>query len=296
MTGEQLRQPSFIHPFDDPSFKGFLSNEHPEFLGRAESSYRPQTSESADELETWEAERIELRKQRFPHETDELYLRRLLYEESFSVNQQPDVNPPVTFQGVAGMTPGGLISHFYPRYAMNGVNLRDTLDTPELGMPNLAEALSAASQRRRLATIISTIMQPYALTGMRRYNLRLARDLEAGTGLTEEHNNVAFRMLKMFRAAPEMMKPVTDTQLQTAFVSHDKPIARAELIVRAWEKSQAILPNGYYTSAEAPEIKSAVNNLFMLRTHSEMQIFFKYLSPSGYINTQETPSGPSELR
>jgi hypothetical protein len=296
MTGEQVKQPSFTHPFDDPSFKEFLGNEHPGFLERTENSYRPQTSESVDELEVWEAEQIESRKQRSPHETEELYLRRLLYEETFSVNQQPDIDPPVTFQGVAGMTPGGLISHFYPRYVVNGASLSDTLDMPELDMPNLAEALSAASQRRKLATIISTIMQPYAMTGIRGYDSRLAKSIETGAGLTKEHNSVAFRMLKMFRSAPEMMEPVEDMQLQATFVSHDKPIARVELIVRAWEESQVILPNGYYTPAETPEVKSAVDNLFMLRTHPEMQTFFEYLSPSGYINTQEALRDSNELR
>lgn len=101
-----------------------------------------------------------------------------------------------------------------------------------------------------------------------------------------EDETIGYRLLKMLHVTPAMLEPVADKELQARFVNRDRTIPRAELIVCAWHRPQVLLPDGYYTSAETPEVTQAVEGLLALRTHSEMQIFYKYLSPSGYINAR----------
>jgi hypothetical protein len=92
----------------------------------------------------------------------------------------------------------------------------------------------------------------------------------------------------MLHVVPAMVEPVADKELQAKFVKRDQPIPRAELIVRAWHRSQALVSDGHFTSADTPEVLKALKDLLALRTHPEMQVFFKFLSPSGYINQART--------
>ncbi len=286
MEKETINGPSPVHPFDNPELREYVSETFPQHIEAMISANRPSLSSQPDELERWEADKIVARKQLKAYEDPKLYLRRLLYEETFSVNQNPGSVPEVLFQGVAGMTPGGLISHFAPRYISSGVSLEKILTMSEINAPSLGEAINQAKMRDHkdaynLAEMISIIMQPDIFNAYR--TPFLSRHILAGS-INPVHDNLAFRMLKMFKAAPEMLEHVEDNELQAKFSRGAGNLSRANLVVRAWEESQVILPDGFYTGSDAPEVQTAVDNLFALRTHSEMQIFFKYLSPSGYIN------------
>jgi len=64
---------------------------------------------------------------------------------------------------------------------------------------------------------------------------------------------------------------------------------KADLIHRAWGKSRALLtPDGHYRSdSNTHEVRAALADLAALRMHPDMQIFYEYLSPSGYINNHD---------
>lgn len=102
---------SGTHPFHEPGFRAYLDATFPDFVESVDTATRPSISDKPDELEHWESERILARKSRRSYESAEMYLRRLLYEETFSVNQNP--GSLQSFRGSYGMTPGGLISHYY---------------------------------------------------------------------------------------------------------------------------------------------------------------------------------------
>lgn len=286
---ESLSTPQPTHPFDELELGVYLEKTYPERAEAIAMATRPGLSDQPSELEQWEADRILERKQRMPSEAgdDKMYLRRLLYEEAFSVNQRPGLSE--TFQGSAGMTPGGLISHYYPEFIPDGKHLGEVLAMPELDETSLAEAIRKAKERDftsayTLADMIGSLSQQGDIfSGL--YDRRLGRAILDGRGNTELYEAVGFRMLKMFRAAPEMLEPVEDQELKSRFgLQIASFLTRAGLMGDAWKKSQAILPEGYYTHADTPEIQTAVDNLLALRTSEDMQVFFRYLSPSGYID------------
>lgn len=292
--GESSGQRTPRHAFDEPEFRSFLEQSHPEFCGLIDLASRPSISSRPDELEQWEAERILQRKQRFSYEEPEMFLRRLLYEEMFSVNQRPDLEPPDTLHGVAGMTPGGLISHNYPGYTNRRFTLEDALELDETSEPTLIQALQEVHQRNQLQAqdlfeVAHSMVYPDILSDPTHPFAR-RRIFERGLNgnVPDRYETVAYRMMKMLRAAPEMMGVVQDKDLQARFTAPTTEISRARLLVLAWHNSQSLLPDGYYTSADTSEVRAAVDNLLAFRTHLEMKVFFKFLSPSGYINDSNT--------
>lgn len=289
MSGEtiDLEQPG--HAFDNPEFREFLNTAFPQYAERLDDVARPGLSASPDELEQWEAERILARKQPFNHESHRLYLHRLLYEEAFSVNQKPGLDPPETIYGVAGMTPGGLISHRYPEYDFSALTVGQAATLPEVEAVTFSDAVKQINERdwkmaHQFIDMATQIVRPEPLGFPMRRNSLLAQKILTGQTVSVEYETIAFRLLKMLHTAPEMLESVHDKALQLRFMQADYDLPRAQLLQWAWGRSQPILPDGYYTSAETPEVKTAVDNLFALRTHPEMQVFFRHLSPSGYMN------------
>lgn len=90
-------------------------------------------------------------------------------------------------------------------------------------------------------------------------------------------NATGYRLLQMLHFAKEMTQPI---QEETEEFSG----SRIKLIGNAWTDAQPLLPGGSYTSNRSPELDSALAKLLRLRLQPDMQIFFEYLSPSGYIN------------
>jgi hypothetical protein len=125
MEGEKIIPPgqktSTEHPFTNPKFIAVVQKYAPEYTDKLAEAEKPTISEHPDELEAWEAEQIEKRKQQLPYESDFSYAIRVLYEETFSVNQFPEKS----FKGSNGLTVGGLISHFYTINIINGVKASD---------------------------------------------------------------------------------------------------------------------------------------------------------------------------
>jgi hypothetical protein len=130
---------SNIHPFDIPDFRSYLVAVAPEYAELVATANRPDISDQPDELERWEAGCILARKAKFDYEPNELYLRHLLYEETFSVNQNPV--SAQSFRGSHGMTPGGLISHCYQEGRYNGLTVAELSASATLDEDSFAEAM-----------------------------------------------------------------------------------------------------------------------------------------------------------
>src|SRR4030067_2575187 len=77
------------HPFEDKYFLEVIKKYAPEYIDRLKDTARPGISDNPDELESWEAGQIGRRKKQLPYESDYGYAVRVLYEETFSVNQFP---------------------------------------------------------------------------------------------------------------------------------------------------------------------------------------------------------------
>lgn len=276
------------HPFDDPEFLRFIAREFPDSLDAVKTATRPTISDQPDEFETWESAQILTRKIRFGFEGDSQYLSRLLYEESYSVNQHPGIDNPPIFQGVPGLTPGGLVSHFYFEGKMNRSTIEDVIVKPLVGN-TVSESLQGMDDFWEKMDLLDIVAVCTYARSRFHVNLHdLARD--PSRPYTPNVDSVGFRLLKMLQAAPEMMEKTTDMQLkETAEVrpyQMDQPTPLTEVLTASWKKFSRLLfeePASY----EDPKIKQALSELLFVRTHPKMQIFYKYLSPSGYLNTPQ---------
>lgn len=286
------------HAFDLPEFREYFDAEFPAYAEALDEANRPIVSEQPDELETWEAEQITARKTWRPSESPAMYLRRLLYEETFSVNQNPGLTGP-SFSGSAGLTPGGLISHFYQEGSYSGLTMADIATRPELDEETLGQALMRLGPERRSGASDLFAVVGY-MTNPDRFGRFINPDLVGRYARGEiqppaECDTIGYRLLRMLHVTTEMLEPVADKDLQARFVNHAHELPRAELIIRAWHRSQALVPDGSFTTTTNPEINAALDNLLTLRTHPEAQVFYEYLSPSGYINSTISTPGSISL-
>jgi hypothetical protein len=187
------------------------------------------------------------------------------------------------------MTPGGLISHRYQEGSYDRLTVADVAAQPEIDEETLSQAMVRLgpdwqSGASGLLSLVDRMTYPnnFGISNpglAKRYALGELRP-------PVEYDAVGYRILRMLHIKPEMLEPVEDADLQARFVNRAGRLARAELFIHAWHRSQVLLPDGYFTASAAPDPNAdkAVDNLLALRTHPETQIFYKYLSPSGYIN------------
>lgn len=263
-----------------------------------QSNSRPQMSEYPDDLERWEVEQIRKRQQRFATETDLSYLERFLYEEFFSVNQTPNLNSPEMMQGMPGMTVGGLVSHFYDETVLNGIPLKDILDLPFFGK-QMHEAVASlhASVSTNYNSLVAKFVQRVELLSTRNDtdfrkprsilpaqrpgNTVLADIYKGDSGYQEKYpelDSIGYRLLALLKAEPTFMELVQDKRLlELVGISENQKISRAAFFVRAWK---------YFQSLFKPEAnkKELLAKMLRIRIYPEMQIFFRYMSPSGIIN------------
>ncbi|MBP9700249.1 hypothetical protein KBD71_03115, partial [Candidatus Woesebacteria bacterium] len=108
---EILQQSPPLHPFESDPLRTMLEDDYGISAEQIQKVTKPQISNNPDDLEIWESQQIVGRRENLPYESDEGYLVRILYEESFSVNQNPG-QWVVLHLSSAGLTPGGLLSHF----------------------------------------------------------------------------------------------------------------------------------------------------------------------------------------
>jgi hypothetical protein len=277
-----------------PEALEFVEASSPDLLGQYEMADQPGLSKSPDELEIWESEQIENRKQREDYEDVTAYGRRLFYEEAFSVNQSPGVANPPKHTGMPGMTPGGLVSHFYSPIRHNGVDIEQLIaEVPDQGN-SLSETVQLIDDRE-LARILISFCHDFSTTEpwASQVNAFRAEQIFRGGHVNPILEGVGFRMIKMFAAEHSMLE-----QADGDLISHlwdgdlKRLVSRAELLAIAWKQiSPVLLPEGYYTHENNQEIRMADQKLIMLRSHPDMQIFFKYLSPSGYVNDATDSQG-----
>lgn len=247
--------------FLDPDFQAFLRQEFPAVTIDHNRLTFPALSNNPDELESWEVEQIRKRKARKPQLESKLrYLSRLLYEELFSVNQNPDKTPPILFQGVAGMTPGGLISHFYSLSIINSASVEGVVSTKPKGT-TLAEAVANLDNFRQANQLIDIVVEcTYPLrigvSSVGRPPLgSIHRILSTGGKYRQEFDSVGFRLIRMLVETPEMMEPIEDIELRKMVNPRfpERSISRAIMIIRLWEHSQRLLTeHGTYADPDSP--------------------------------------------
>lgn len=281
------------HPFEDRGFREFLQREFPDLTIDFAQVQLPGISVHPDELELWEVDQIKQRKSRKPPWESELrYLSRLLYEEFFSVDQNPGMPTPVIFRGVAGITPGGLISHFYSPNSIGGATLENVvLAAPKTS--TLGEAVRTDPDFHNWRNLINTAVECTWPTIIGRANMfrpnfaSIERKISLGQPYPEQLDSVGYRLIRMLVEMPAMMDPIEDVELRKMVNPRfpERPMSKIVFIRKLWEHSQPLLTDsGTYDDPNKPEVKKILRDLLIARTHPELQIFFRYFSPSGYIN------------
>lgn len=291
-----LSQINTTHAFDRPEFIEFFETEAPVFLDRIQEAVRPGQSSHADELEKWEGAWILKRKDIKGSEDKLQYLIRLLYEEFFSVNQNPGKNPP-EFNGSYGMTPGGLISHFYSPIQIDNQSVKSVVELPFQGK-TLREAIDSLTTsddlegRKQRSSFVGLVYENTyendSFNTLGRMRMRDSMDKafrDEEFVYLKEMDSLGYRLLAMLKAEPEMIEPVADQKLLERF-GVKRAISRAEFIVKIWGlfSRDVFTKNSTYRHMDEGEAKEVISYLLTVRTHPELQIFFKYLSPSGYVN------------
>lgn len=292
-TGTETPRQSVVneHPFTDEGFILVVNKYAPEFVPKLAQAEKPTVSNNPDELEIWEANEIDRRKRRLPFESDFGYATRVLYEETFSVDQFPQV----PFRSSRGPTVGGLISHFYTLSTIDGVKAGDAKNW-ELKGKTLKEALIGArdfNERRAIITLVHEMTYPIRIgrvSDVRRLRggamLRLADNPE-NSSYPQDMDTYGFRLAKLLSQVPEMNELVQDPELKRiAGFSPERNLTRAEMVVFFWERVGAKVINqngGYKLEGEAGTVEG-LRELLFVRTHPEMQFLYRFKSPSGHIN------------
>lgn len=302
LTPEELWErtsSTFVHPFDDPNLAVQLTDTVADFGEVEASSVRPEISDNPDDFELWESAVILRRRERIPGEGARGYLQRWLYEEAFSVTQFPSetaksLTPRWPHQG--GMTPGGLASHYYLTqrlFSGEGRTMDILVEDIDWSGRNLHEVFSRLEQdgadKSILQSVHSALTSMYAQRGLGGSMVSFRDVLDDYYSDADPFlDSISLRLLQMLWSTPEMREEVEDPELVERFPDNGRTLGkpnRVELLLRAWTASQPLLtPEGTYNKSEDPEVLKALNDLLYFRTHPETQVFFRYLSPSGYIN------------
>lgn len=288
----------FQDPFDNPELAEQLEGLIPGFAEIIKGGHRPKLSQNPDEFELWESAAILARKGNLGESTRG-YLQRRLYEEAFSVTQFHNGAKPPKWEGETGATPGGLLSHYYLNSGRWGESMDILVEDLDWSGDDLGEVfkrfsdegVSAENLERVLNSLHSMHMQRVPRSGSFEEHPS-SRDVLDGEykkdSVWSRLDPISLRLLQMLQSAPDMRADVEDDELVKRIPRGYHPDARpnkAELLLRTWTASQPLLtPEGTYNKSEDPAVLRALNDLLYFRTHPEMQVFFRYLSPSGYIN------------
>ncbi len=276
------------HPFDTKELKEFFQKHFPEYADLITQCKRPGLSENPDEMEKWEAQRIRKRKQRFKDETLTGWLNRVLYEETFLVDPFPGRTDIDLKQGIPGFTPGGLISHHYILGSSNGRTIEDVLalSTEE----SLEEQLLSLPDRREQLNFLDVISNStYRRNSDSIPFLPLVlRSIQENKSFPQELNSIGYRLLRILQARrDDFYSSVKDPKLKECVKISDKKITKIVLLYSAWSRFQSLLTKqGGIRSLMSEKLKSDLKDFLFFRTHPETQIFYEYLSPSGFLNEQ----------
>lgn len=276
------------HPFDTQELKEFVQEHFSEYTDSISECKRPGLSNNPDDMEKWEAQRIRQRKQRFKNETLTGWLNRILYEETFLVDPFPGRTDIDLKQGIPGFTPGGLISHHYILGSSNSRNIEDVLDlsTEE----SLKEQLLSLPDRKSQLNFLDVVSNStYRRTsGSRLYLPLVLRNIQENKGFPRELDSTGYRLLRILQARKEeFYSPVKDPKLKECVKASDRELNKIDLLYSAWARFQSLLTKqGGIRSLMSEELKSDLEDFLFFRTHPETQIFYEYLSPSGFLNEQ----------
>ncbi len=243
--------PELRHPFDIPEVQAIIAAEFPDIDEAIAGATRPRVSVNPDALEQFETEQIMLRRNKLQGESPHGYAMRLIFEDSFSVNQNPKAEPEVIYLGSRGLTTGGLLSHCYTPGRSNGITMPQLAARDELANATFMEALRAAQGDTNLAHGLFYMVYDSTYTG--RASIDLLRRLYSGVATPPEAlDSVGYRLLRMLRATPAMTEPLQNDSLHRRFVMHDnalRTIPRAELFQTAWRQALSMLENGRFPVA-----------------------------------------------
>jgi hypothetical protein len=245
-------------------------------------------------MEKWEAEQIIRRKRQFYGESNFNYLVRVLYEETFSVNQFP----ACPHKESNGLTPGGLISHYLCMDTIDGVGALDVAKF-DLAGETLLEALQNEPDYRRRESILrhaSEITYPWRLgfyNPIKSIEYRIVAKLD-NFKPSDELETYGYRLLKMLKGTPELRQPIKDEGLRSFIGLHpSSEMTLAAGVASIWAKigkapGPLFTEDGAYKvvfNDEKPsrEIVEALKNLLFVRTHPDLQVVYRYFSPSGYL-------------
>jgi hypothetical protein len=270
----------------------FISQVDPSLQSLYEQAAKPGISSNPDQLEIWEAEQIQGRQQQLPGETATGYARRLLYEACFSTDQDPDMLSASRQPGIGAMTPGGLLSHFYHSFAQNraasSIVGKHTLH--QWSLKQALESIPDAGERNDLLEGIQFYSQrdPLAPAAIRYSPFKFERAIVTETPDRESARleRTGYRLMQLFSAEPSMLDQV-DPELYKQIIGKEPTagVSKAEFLGLAWRTIQPIItPSGGITHGTDERVTEADRKLILLRSHPDMQVFFKYASPNGYIN------------
>jgi len=285
------------HPLEQESIQSFVAEEFPEYADAIKEVDIPRLSNNPDPLEKWEAARLTKRRARKDwEESDTEYLAKCLYEETYATNADAGKRMPAEQYGSCGITTGGLISH----YLRDPISLQRMfefdLDHPSFGA--CIRSFSSRRDRNQLINVVVTNSYPTNIPPMDAINeigrvepaLRRRFEKNPNAEYDEGFDALGFRLLKLLKAKLEFFEPIEDPRLRELckIEGQDVEITKIKALLRLWRKLSSVLfAGGGYKSGKSDGFKEAVEELLFLRTHPEMQILYKYLSPSGHLNEKE---------
>ncbi len=295
MTEKSEGMTSSLEPYKELSVQVVVEKYSPQFIERLRNVEMPKNSPNPDELEAWESGVIDSRKERFPHEGDFSYLLRVLYEETFSVNQFQD-----SLKTSNGLTVGGLISHFYMFGSINGVSVEDVKNW-NLDGKSLREVLQNTNDFRKredIFEIAESITFPLQIGRVGASHLmRMQGQLRSNLlknpkegHYREDLDTYGFRLMKLIKQIPELTDEIKDEKLkEMVHFPSDRKLTGAHFLVRVWKRLSGLVldENGYYKREGEEEAIQGLKDLITLRTHPELQFLYKFKSPSGYINNNQ---------
>lgn len=281
--------------------------QHPELLDLIEELFpnkgykerlllanRPTISDNPDEMEKWETEVILRRKQMLPvekisNQPNLAYLIRLLYEETFSVRQFAGKK-----NGSQGTTLGGLLSHHLFFGSVNGISLNSIkeLEIVEKSFKAEFERLVKINDFKSLEKLVklatkiglpSNYYMPEYASRIRETMLRTKNYFQLD--MVEQ---MGYRAILILHENQDLLKNNSDPTLKEICASHNDS-SILYFLHRLWGilSKNLFLEGGYYKTSIDSELLKFLEKLIIFRTHPDTQILYKYLSPSGYINSKE---------
>ncbi|MBI3887959.1 hypothetical protein HY310_02730 [Candidatus Microgenomates bacterium] len=260
----------------------------PDFSERSKTVVKPRLSPQPDELETWETNEILRRTQRMEGESDFGYILRTLYEEMFSA-EQPGINGSPIFKGSHAPTIGGFISHYFPNGTINGVGV-ETLSRLNLKGENLKQVVAAEQNWKMQQGLVSI---SNAIAGGTFVNAGQYDDaVMKGGPYPVELDTLGLRYIRLLHKVPQLVSPIADQKLLefAGYKNLPREIPVFQVVHNLWQKfgyteSDIFDKDGFLRHEwEDNKVINGFQNLLYLRTHPELQVLFKYYSPSGFLN------------